>query len=152
MEYLMTYGWAILVMGIILSALFVLGVFNPGTFAGQECLLEAGFSCLNIYLSPNGLLDINLMQATQSPIKVTAIGCSENASVAKMQAPNPPTNSVFLSIGANYTFPVQCYNQNNTPISLNPGSIFSGYIIINYTSITTGFPSTLTGRIITRAS
>lgn len=151
-EYLTTYGWAILVMAVILSALFVLGVFNPGSFAGQECLLQAGFSCLNIYMSPNGLLDINLMQATQSPIKITAIGCSTNATVATMQAPNPPTNSVYLSIGANYTFSIQCYTQNNIPVSLSPGSLFSGYLIINYTSTTTGFPSTLTGRVITRAS
>jgi hypothetical protein len=151
-EYLMTYGWAILIMAVILSALFVLGVFNPGSFTGQECLMQAGFSCLNIYMYPNGLLNINLMQATQSPIKVTAIGCSTNATVATMKAPNPPTNSVYMSIGANYTFPIQCYTQNNLPVSLNIGSVFSGYIIVNYTSTTTGFPSTMTGKIITTAS
>jgi len=33
MEYLMTYGWAILIISIVLAALFQLGVFNPMTFA-----------------------------------------------------------------------------------------------------------------------
>jgi len=33
MEYLMTYGWAILVISVVLAALFQLGVFNPMTFA-----------------------------------------------------------------------------------------------------------------------
>jgi len=33
MEYLMTYGWAILIMAVVLAALFQLGVFNPMTFA-----------------------------------------------------------------------------------------------------------------------
>ncbi len=33
MEYLMTYGWAILIIAIVLAALFSLGVFNPMTFA-----------------------------------------------------------------------------------------------------------------------
>jgi hypothetical protein len=33
MEYLMTYGWAILIVAVVLAALFELGVFNPMTFA-----------------------------------------------------------------------------------------------------------------------
>ncbi len=32
MEYLMTYGWAILIIAIVLLAFFALGVFNPYTF------------------------------------------------------------------------------------------------------------------------
>ena len=32
-EYLMTYGWAILIIAVVLAALFELGVFNPMTFA-----------------------------------------------------------------------------------------------------------------------
>jgi len=32
MEYLMTYGWAILIISVVLAALFQLGVFNPMTF------------------------------------------------------------------------------------------------------------------------
>ncbi|MEM3781662.1 MAG: hypothetical protein QXT43_01715, partial [Candidatus Micrarchaeaceae archaeon] len=33
MEYLMTYGWAILIIAVVLGALFELGVFNSNTFA-----------------------------------------------------------------------------------------------------------------------
>jgi len=33
MEYLMTYGWAILIISVVLAALFQLGVFNPIAFA-----------------------------------------------------------------------------------------------------------------------
>ena len=35
MEYLMTYGWAILIIAVVLGALFGLGVFNPYTFAAK---------------------------------------------------------------------------------------------------------------------
>ena len=35
MEYLMTYGWAILIIAVVLGALFSLGVFNPYTFAAK---------------------------------------------------------------------------------------------------------------------
>ena len=33
MEYLMTYGWAILIIAIALGALYTLGIFNPSTLA-----------------------------------------------------------------------------------------------------------------------
>ncbi len=36
MEYLMTYGWAILVIGVVLGALYYLGVFNPVNLAPRE--------------------------------------------------------------------------------------------------------------------
>ena len=32
MEYLMTYGWAILIIAVVLGALFQLGIFNASTF------------------------------------------------------------------------------------------------------------------------
>ena len=35
MEYLMTYGWAILIIAVILAAFYELGVFNPYTFAAK---------------------------------------------------------------------------------------------------------------------
>ncbi|MGC9205248.1 MAG: hypothetical protein ACP5FN_03170, partial [Candidatus Micrarchaeia archaeon] len=33
MEYLMTYGWAILIIAVVLGALFQLGIFNANNFA-----------------------------------------------------------------------------------------------------------------------
>src|SRR3989344_9561224 len=44
MEYLMTYGWAILVVLIALGALFYLGVFNPKT--PNTCQLNTPFVCI----------------------------------------------------------------------------------------------------------
>ena len=41
LEYLMTYGWAILIIIIVGSALYALGVFSPGTFTGKR---STGFS------------------------------------------------------------------------------------------------------------
>jgi len=35
MEYLMTYGWAILIIAVVLGALFQLGVFNPNNFVSK---------------------------------------------------------------------------------------------------------------------
>lgn len=46
MEYLMTYGWAILVVLIALGALFYLGVFSPRT--PNTCTAIAPFTCADV--------------------------------------------------------------------------------------------------------
>ncbi len=46
LEYLMTYGWAILIIVIIGGALYALGVFNPSTWTSSK--MATGFSSLQI--------------------------------------------------------------------------------------------------------
>ncbi|MEM3781365.1 MAG: hypothetical protein QXT43_00180 [Candidatus Micrarchaeaceae archaeon] len=152
MEYLITYGWAILIIAVVLAALFGLGVLSPGRFLGSQCLIQAGFSCPSLYMTSNGVLTINLLQATSAPINVTAYGCNTNSTIVNMQVPfNPPSNQVTMQIGSNYTFSVQCYS-GSSPFSGSPGNDFNGYIIINYTNLITGFPETLVGKLFVKIS
>ncbi len=152
MEYLITYGWAILIIAVVLAALFASGVFNPSHFAGQECVLSAGFSCLNYYLYPNGILTLNLFQSTSGAINITSLGCDSAESTAYMSRPyNPPSNQVFMPLGSNYTFPMTCY-ENGSIASPSVGTLFNGYLVINYTETSTGFPHTVYGKIIVKSS
>jgi len=45
MEYLMTYGWAILIIAVVLGALFSLGVFSGSSFLGTTCIASSGYLC-----------------------------------------------------------------------------------------------------------
>ena len=45
MEFLMTYGWAILVVLIAIGALAYFGVLNPSRFLPSTCNLTPGLSC-----------------------------------------------------------------------------------------------------------
>jgi hypothetical protein len=47
MEYLMTYGWAILIIAVVLGALFSLGVFSSGSFLGTTCIASSGYECIS---------------------------------------------------------------------------------------------------------
>jgi hypothetical protein len=47
MEYLMTYGWAILIIAVVLGALFSLGVFSGSSFLGTSCIPSSGYLCSN---------------------------------------------------------------------------------------------------------
>ncbi|MDE1828123.1 MAG: LamG domain-containing protein [Candidatus Micrarchaeota archaeon] len=55
MEYLMTYGWAILIIAVVLGALYQIGIFNPGSLSGKA---QPG-SCQ--VLRPNGANTTQLM-------------------------------------------------------------------------------------------
>ena len=147
MEYLMTYSWALLVIALVLVSLFALGLFNPGNVISSQCILPAGLSCVSVFIASNGLASINLLQATDTPINLTAWGCNANQTVQNMYNPlNPPSNQIKMQIGANYTFSVPCW-AGTSPYNGIAGSAFRGYLIVNYTETTTGFPHTVVGQL-----
>lgn len=46
LEFLMTYGWAILVVLAAIGALAYFGVLNPSNFLPDQCLGSTGFGCV----------------------------------------------------------------------------------------------------------
>lgn len=54
MEYLMTYGWALLVIIIVGAALFALGVLNPATYQQKRCNGLQYFTYMDQNLVANG--------------------------------------------------------------------------------------------------
>ena len=50
LEFLMTYGWAILVVMVIIGALAYFGVLNPMMFVPERCTMSVGFSCDSAYI------------------------------------------------------------------------------------------------------
>lgn len=145
MEYLLTYGWAFLIIAVVLGAMFALGIFNPSQFVGQECFLPAGFSCLSFVLSTNGQLVVNLEQATQSPLNITGYNCTQNSTIKLI--PIIPANQLYLPIGSNQTITMNCYTTGNALAALQPGQLYTGNLGFNYTETTTGFPHVAVGKI-----
>ena len=47
MEFLMTYGWAILVVLVSIGALAYFGVLSPEKFLPAKCTLQSGITCLD---------------------------------------------------------------------------------------------------------
>jgi len=55
MEFLMTYGWAILVVLIAISALAYFGVLNPSRFLPESCTLVPGMSCVDFKVDESNI-------------------------------------------------------------------------------------------------
>lgn len=109
MEYLMTYGWAILIIAVVLAALFSLGVFSGGNLLGNSCVASPGYECTTATLAPGtgtvGLtsvdyLSLNLGQNTGSSINNVELACS--ATVTSNGYPSVSSSNVASLGGAGY--------------------------------------------------
>lgn len=76
MEFLMTYGWAILVVLIVIAALAYFGVLNPGRFQGDQCTVPAPFGCTDSIIRTGDFI-VNLRYAGGVPITITAINLTQ---------------------------------------------------------------------------
>ena len=52
MEFLMTYGWAILVVLGAIGALAYFGVLSPDRFLPEKCMLDPGIDCTGFKVTP----------------------------------------------------------------------------------------------------
>lgn len=80
MEFLMTYGWAILVVLVVLGALTYFGVLSPQTLLPSRCETgEMWLKCKDSKLdSTNNQFIITLENNWQYDVKVTSINVSSN--------------------------------------------------------------------------
>ncbi len=58
MEYLMTYGWALLILVTVIGVLFSMGVFNPQNYMSEECSFQPSLPCRGTALTQTGELTI----------------------------------------------------------------------------------------------
>ena len=154
MEYLMTYGWAILIVIIVAAALYALGVFNPATWTGDRA---TGFT--NIGAPASGAwkvsaagtpsFQVNLKNNLPSRIDITAdtqvlIG-STNCTSVQANDVDLSTQNVTVGIGNSFTIKATC-------ASLTAGSAYTANVQIAYNNLDTGIrgftdSGTLTGTV-----
>jgi len=123
MEYLMTYGWAILIIAVVLGALYQLGIFGSSATLQSSCLSDPGFLCGNPILNSSGYLAVKFGEIGLGTITITSIGCSANST-----APSS-TLSMNSRIGNGGTTVLQF----SCPLSKNAiGVDFKGYLWVTY--------------------
>lgn len=138
MEYLMTYGWAILIVIIVAAALWALGVFNPTNVAPTA---KTGLSAFEIptggwQLTSAGALTIQLRNSAGAAINVTTVAATVGTTTCTLTSGasgNLPTNGLYTATftgcgtrtsGAGYSANVTAtYNNLDTGLS---GFVSSG--------------------------
>lgn len=156
MEFMMTYGWAILVVLAAIGALSYFGVLNPSRFTPDTCLASSPFSCpgkpivtmSNVTFSiVNGQgYAVTLSSATPSVFNMSApfsiAGClSANVRVCAQGVTSCATTSQVLQAGQGATVVIPCSGLANTNVIkgdviftyVNPDSRLSEQLLISVT-------------------
>ena len=114
MEFLMTYGWAILVVLIVVGALAYFGVLNPSNLIPERCAFPASLTCNDYQIGSagnfwklvitNGLGKDIIVNGTtiSSDVGVITAGCNFTWTGAVGQPPVivvPATQTATLCVG-----------------------------------------------------
>ncbi len=76
MEFLITYGWAILAVLISIAALTYFGVLNPSRFLPESCILFPGLACNDVVVSyANSNITMVVTNGFGSPITINDVKC-----------------------------------------------------------------------------
>lgn len=136
MEFLMTYGWAILVVLVAIGALAYFGVLTPEKFLPNKCTLPAGIGCIDHKATSTGVTVVlrNGMGYDMSSVSVKIEGCGVAASAS---SPNPTS----IPNGDTGEYTADC---------TLTGSKFTGDLNVTYTLSDTGLSHTSRGSIITK--
>ena len=131
LEFLMTYGWAILVVLVAIGALAFFGVLSPDKFLPAKCTLQPGLACIDHQVTP-GVISVVVKNGYGSDITVTDVRaekCGDIQPAAK------------LVNGQQLRYDITC-------TSAVSGSKYSGILNITYTNADSGLTRSNLGNIV----
>lgn len=152
MEFLMTYGWAILVVLVAIGALAYFGVLSPDQFLPAKCTLPAGIACTDFKVAvgataSEGTVDVVLRNAMGYGIgsKSSTAGETFRVEVGGCTGAfeDNSADTVVLANGQQSTFRV-------TGCSISAGK-FSGVLNVSYQNADTKLMHKAQGSITGRA-
>ena len=130
MEFLMTYGWAILVVLAAIGALAYFGVLKPQAFLPEQCILVPGVACLDFKVTSNETT-LFLSNSLGRDIQITNLAVGNCSQVFNQELKN----------GDQLEFTLSGCNNGNV------GEKFKKDIIIEYTSKDSGLEKTIKGTL-----
>ncbi len=113
LEFLTTYGWAFIVILVMIGALAYFGVLNPGKMTPNRCLVEPGFKCNDFIINSTGFyvqLE-NKMGGALTGVTLSNISSDVGGSIDIGDCTSPAPNNE--DVGADSKFTVSC----NTDLS-----------------------------------
>ncbi len=143
LEYMMTYGWAILVIVIVAGVLYSLGIFSPASSLSSTVTGFSNLGSVTGECAANGILRISLGDSTGYPINITGVTAKSSTGQISTFEPNSTVDpNPIIQPTSTYIFSVP----NICPAA---GSRYSLAVTVNYTEPGQIFPGpyTSTGKI-----
>lgn len=131
LEFIMTYGWAILVVLVAIGALAYFGVLNPDRFLPSKCTLQSGIACLD-HKATNTQLVLRVQNSLGYDVTVDGVKAQQCTALGSQGT---------LANGAAATYTLTCTNS---------GSKYNGQANITYTNTETNIQHTNQGQVTTK--
>lgn len=135
LEYLVTYGWAILAIVIIAGILWYFGVFNPAKYVEErQCGGGVRFQCLDYRVNASGTLVIvlgNKAGSTLSGVNITSGAGPWSCAPVTVPASAVPAYANVTCVAANFL-----------PASTRGVSFDQTEVIVTFTDARTGVSHT----------
>ena len=78
LEFLMTYGWALIAITIVVGAIYLAFDINPKDRIPDSCSFGDSFYCKDFTISKAGVLTMNFKNTVGVPLTVKSITCVAN--------------------------------------------------------------------------
>ncbi len=141
MEFLMTYGWAILVVLAAIGALAYFGVLSPANLLPEKCEFPSGLTCTETAAA--SLSGPVLGNGNEICFPVTNTLGYDVTGVVASTADCTSDAAQDISNGASATL---CFDQCTTA-GIGAGKKYSYNVEISYTSADTGISRAATGKV-----
>ena len=132
MEFLTTYGWALLIVLVMVGAISYFGILNPTKFVPQRCTTSAEFSCSDYQIlgtSTSEVMNLQMKQGVGKTIYYENWTCEYNDLAAPVIVRGTASvKGAALSAGSSWSpkdiAALNC-NFRSTPVSgsIPPGTI-----------------------------
>lgn len=152
-EYLMTYGWAILALILVFAALLGSGVLNPNFLVSEECTFGTNLQCQSVLVNSGGPSTLMLDVFNGFPYKINITGVTIVTQDGTQKVVWSSGSSMMLESGTNKTI-----KGTLSGASVPSGSVKHFWGNITYISCApelggcNGNPHVITGRITDKAS
>jgi len=107
LEFLMTYGWAILVVLIVIGALAYFGVLNPNILVPEKCTLQTGMSCKD-YRVTSTKVTLDLQNGMGKGIIIRTINLTQSGSTGECVRQNIGSTDGLIANGRDTTLNINC--------------------------------------------
>jgi len=127
MEFLMTYGWAILIILVTVSVLFYLGVLNPQRVTPDSLTFPSGWSAYDYKIASNGQFYLDLGNGLGRQVTVDGVYCTNSAT----EPSNPGNVGMVIDSGDHKKVSegaIVCEGAS-------PGQYYKGKVYIWYTPV-----------------
>jgi len=140
LDFLLTYGWALALVGIVVALFFMLGIFDISNFTGSKAVGFSDVAVKDWKMGTNGTFTLILTSHATQNINITNVSIAIDNRTAWVNA-----TAGRLAIGADS---IQLSTENGAFSAQPAGTGYIAKVTIDFINVNTGFAQSSTGTLV----